>query len=228
MLGNALREVSGPWKDHIEKLMGPEGEMWLAAWKRFLRKENPWQALSKNKAVGFAESVRAIQTQHLRAKGYAFDKKDIPLPDEAKLKLGPALLIDYQTPVGSQCQLLGIRNYLVDFNRHMDQHPKPQGRWGWIYGVENGKKMLGRLPNQAIEEFKKNNRRGLMTVEGFALIRENPKLLKDHYIDLSGSRYDKFCDNVPGLYLSEGQPELHNYWADESDSDWGSASAVVV
>jgi len=42
VLGKALRAVSGPWNDHAEKLSGPDGEMWLAAWKKFLRKENPW------------------------------------------------------------------------------------------------------------------------------------------------------------------------------------------
>lgn len=43
MLGsNALAEVAGPFKDFAEKLGSPEGPIWFSAFKRFLRKENPW------------------------------------------------------------------------------------------------------------------------------------------------------------------------------------------
>ncbi len=42
MLGSALAEVAGPLKDLAEKLGGEGGEHWLAALKRFLRKEDPW------------------------------------------------------------------------------------------------------------------------------------------------------------------------------------------
>ncbi len=42
VLGNALEEISGPFKDFFTKLGGPEGSLWMRAFKRFLRKENPW------------------------------------------------------------------------------------------------------------------------------------------------------------------------------------------
>lgn len=43
MLGaNALAELAGPLKDFAEKLGGEEGLQWFAAFKRFLRKEQPW------------------------------------------------------------------------------------------------------------------------------------------------------------------------------------------
>lgn len=43
MLGNLpLSEVRGPKGDLDEKLAGSEGLIWLNAFKRFLRKENPW------------------------------------------------------------------------------------------------------------------------------------------------------------------------------------------
>jgi len=42
MLGSALAEVAGPLKDLAEKLGGEGGEQWFAAFKRFLRKEEPW------------------------------------------------------------------------------------------------------------------------------------------------------------------------------------------
>jgi len=43
MLGNLpLSEVRGPKGDLDEKLAGSDGAMWLTAFKRFLRKKNPW------------------------------------------------------------------------------------------------------------------------------------------------------------------------------------------
>jgi len=41
--GGALAEVAGPLKDFAEKLGGEEGLRWLEAFKRFLRKEEPWE-----------------------------------------------------------------------------------------------------------------------------------------------------------------------------------------
>lgn len=44
MLGSdALAEIAGPFKDFAEKLGSSKGPMWLSAFKRFLRKENPWE-----------------------------------------------------------------------------------------------------------------------------------------------------------------------------------------
>lgn len=42
MLGDALREVCGPLHDLTTRLKGKNGDEWLTALKRFLRKENPW------------------------------------------------------------------------------------------------------------------------------------------------------------------------------------------
>lgn len=39
---NALVEFVGPLKDFAEKLSSVEGPQWFAAFKRYLRKENPW------------------------------------------------------------------------------------------------------------------------------------------------------------------------------------------
>lgn len=43
---SALAEVAGPLKDFAEKLGGDDGSMWLAGFKRFLRKENPWNPMA--------------------------------------------------------------------------------------------------------------------------------------------------------------------------------------
>jgi len=39
----ALRDVSGPLEDFSKKLLSEEGGQWLSAFKKFLRKENPWE-----------------------------------------------------------------------------------------------------------------------------------------------------------------------------------------
>lgn len=42
MHSNALAQVVGPMKDFFTKLADSDGMMWLYAFNRFLRKENPW------------------------------------------------------------------------------------------------------------------------------------------------------------------------------------------
>ena len=42
MLGLIAPELAGPFNDFINKLSGSDATMWLHAFKRFLRKENPW------------------------------------------------------------------------------------------------------------------------------------------------------------------------------------------
>lgn len=43
---SALAELVGPFKDFSEKLGGDDGPMWWAGFKRFLRKENPWNPMA--------------------------------------------------------------------------------------------------------------------------------------------------------------------------------------
>jgi len=88
--------------------------------------------------------------------------------------------------------------------------------------VENGKAMLGRIPNEAVKQFKKEGRSPLTAEEGVAVILQHPEILKDHYMDLPGSR--RGGDLVAGLWLSEGEPGLSWDLASGSLSKWGSAS----
>ncbi|MEK7615313.1 MAG: hypothetical protein AAB431_02935 [Patescibacteria group bacterium] len=50
--GIALASVVGPIGDLNSKLAGKEGEKWLAAFKRFLRGENPWPEVPLWRKVG--------------------------------------------------------------------------------------------------------------------------------------------------------------------------------
>lgn len=43
MLGTtSVQELHGPWTDFMDKLQGENGDEWFTAFKKFLRKENPW------------------------------------------------------------------------------------------------------------------------------------------------------------------------------------------
>ena len=92
-----------------------------------------------------------------------------------------------------------------------------------IHDIENGKTMLNTSPDDCVKKFKKQGRHGLTAQEGIAVITHNPEILKDHYMDLTGSRC-KHSDRVPNLYLFDGRPWL--VWSDagSSGSGWGSAS----
>ncbi|MEK7192005.1 MAG: DUF5701 family protein, partial [Patescibacteria group bacterium] len=91
-----------------------------------------------------------------------------------------------------------------------------------VVDIENGKVMLGKSPDKAVRQFKKEGRSPLTAEEGVATILQYPEILKDHYLDLPGSRHG--ADNVAYLWLSEGKPKLFWSWASSSSARWGSAS----
>ena len=39
---NALAQTTRPLKTFFDRLAGPDGSQWMEAFKRFLRRENPW------------------------------------------------------------------------------------------------------------------------------------------------------------------------------------------
>lgn len=54
MLGEiSAKELHGPWSDFMDKLQGNESALWFAAFKRFLRKENPWDGATKLDRITF-------------------------------------------------------------------------------------------------------------------------------------------------------------------------------
>ena len=96
-----------------------------------------------------------------------------------------------------------------------------------VIDVENGKVMLGKSADEAVKQFKKEERSPLTAEEGVAIILQHPEILKDHYMDLGGSRYGGGRGGggrVAHLWLNEGRPKLNWYWADDSGARWGSAS----
>ena len=206
--------------------------------RAFAENHNLLKKKTVERLLAEAKNVRQFQIKNLRKRGYIFKEKDIPLPNAIWLGLGMALLVDYETPLSKQCELLGIWNSL-DFNYQMDlfssseDYPNPPGvrRWGWIYGVEDGEKMLGKSPNQAVKEFQSDNpmRRGLMTAEGLALYRENPDILKNHFIDFPGSIFNLGTEHYAlNLHLYKNHVRIGYGFRVDSYPEQGSASAVFI
>lgn len=133
----------------------------------------------------------------------------------------PSLKVDYDTPIETQLKALGITNYLdVSALTHLHDRPKDDT----IYDVEDGTAMRNVSPMDARETFAKEERRGLTVQEGLALIRHNPDILKDHYIDFVGSRYD--AKGVPRVYVYGEKPAFSNHWGDNAIPHWGAASCL--
>ncbi|MEK7580484.1 MAG: DUF5701 family protein [Patescibacteria group bacterium] len=171
--------------------------------------------------------IRSIQLSRLIQLGYAKAAglsneafaKLIPVPENKKnaLLVIPANIIS----IDKQMELVGgSRNYL-NLNSLKDTVLTPDRPY-WIYGVENGKKMLGQSPDVCVKDFAKQSRRGLTVVEGINLVAQYPDLLKDHYIDLPGSRYG--ADYVPDLSLDDDEPGLYYSFSGDANSRYGSAS----
>ncbi|MBU4347663.1 hypothetical protein KJ586_02815 [Patescibacteria group bacterium] len=91
-----------------------------------------------------------------------------------------------------------------------------------VIDVENGKVMLGKSADEAVKQIKKEGRSPLTAEEGVAIITQYPEILKDHYMNLCGSRHGG--DGVASLWLDEGKPKLRWGWAYYSNAEWGSAS----
>ncbi|MBI3335642.1 MAG: hypothetical protein HY001_04045 [Candidatus Portnoybacteria bacterium] len=91
-----------------------------------------------------------------------------------------------------------------------------------VIDIENGKVMLGKTADEAVKQFKKEGRSPLTAEEGVALVLQHPEILKDHYMDLAGSRHGD--DLVALVWLGEGKPRLDWDWASGSGAEWGAAS----
>ncbi len=216
-----LPEEAQYWIGHQSRL----GEVLRQALKISSQDDLYWGGLGLSNHRWFL--TREVQLSRLIQLGYpeaagmtkeAFTKL-IPIPEdkEGALLVVPANIIS----IDKQMKLIGGRNNL-NLNSLKDTvltHDTPY----WIYGVENGKKMLGKSPDTCVQDFAKQ-RRGLTAVEGSNLIAQYPDVLKDHYIDLPGSRSG--ADRVPCLFLYFGRPRLCCNLSGYANSNYGSASCL--
>jgi hypothetical protein len=98
----------------------------------------------------------------------------------------------------------------------------PEGKAYLAIDIETGKTTLGKTPDEAIKQIKKEDRSALTVEEVVALITHHPEILKDHNVWASGSRHGG--GKVADVWLDEGRPELVWDGSDDSNSRWGSAS----
>jgi len=134
------------------------------------------------------------------------------------------LLVIKSKSLKEQLKELGIINYLY-LSRVKDVIETPADDYE-IFDIEDGTKMLGKSPDDCDKIFKEQGRRGLTIYEGLALLRDNPNILKDHFIDLPGSRYAS--GYVPCLGLFGSRPGLGDSFSDSAFSRCGSASCAGV
>jgi len=130
------------------------------------------------------------------------------------------LLVIKSKSLEQQLKEFGVVNYL-DLEKVKDVIETPKKDY-YIENVSDGSDMLGKSPDDCNKIFKEQGRRGLTIYEGLALLRDNPDILKDHYIDLSGSRYGS--GSVPSLDLFDFRPELSFSNSGIANSRFGSAS----
>ncbi|MFA5051390.1 MAG: DUF5701 family protein [Patescibacteria group bacterium] len=164
--------------------------------------------------------IRFLKLGYPKAAGMT-EKKFISMIPLSENKQGKLLIIPANlVPIDKQIELIDGTNYL-NLSSHKDLIETPKTPY-WIYDVENGKKMCGKDPNTCVKIFQKEKRRELITVEGIAIVVQDPDVLKDHYIDLPGSRYDS--GGVPYLSLVGDGPELSFSRSGGASSRFGSAS----
>ena len=97
----------------------------------------------------------------------------------------------------------------------------PKGHY-LVLDVEDGRRMLKTSPDRAVEIFSQEDRSAYVCREGIFHVMYFPETLRNHYMDLSGSRYG--AESVPYLCLDEGQPRLYYYWSGGANPKWGSPS----
>ncbi len=95
-----------------------------------------------------------------------------------------------------------------------------------IYNVENGANMKKISPDDCVKQFAEQKRRELVDAEGVALVTHYSETLRDHYIDLPGTRGGS--ELVASLCLVVGRPMLDWRWAKHALFYCGSASCAIV
>lgn len=78
MLGEiSAKELHGPWSDFMDKLQGNESALWFAAFKRFLRKENPWDGATKKGRTTITVKPNLTLTERIALGKYGWVNSDI-------------------------------------------------------------------------------------------------------------------------------------------------------
>ena len=88
--------------------------------------------------------------------------------------------------------------------------------------IKDGREMPNISPQKALKELSQKKRSGWTVREGIFYVIYFPFVLKNHSIDLVGSRYES--GGVPSLYLVGDGPKLHWHCPGLASSSWSVAS----
>lgn len=113
--------------------------------------------------------------------------------------------------IPKQCALLGAMNRLTvhQLQTHENTVPLPKNKFMyWCYGIDDGRKMKGLPPEQAIQRLSDNKRFPAHTALVIAIFREDIHAISEtSRIDIGGSRIER--DLVPALLLGNGNVREH-------------------
>lgn len=139
-----------------------------------------------------------------------------PRPDT--LDLGSLMsLIEVDGIKGGNC---------LDLENLTDMCTDPQ-KAHLLLNVEDGRRRLNALPCTSFQNIQRENRVAFSVWYGLILGIVFPYVLKNHHLDLCGSRY-RSSSNVPILYLCEGAPKLYSSFLDQGHPKRGAPSADKI
>lgn len=144
-----------------------------------------------------------------KAAGWSADEFDTCAGHSDKEERTGGILVvsELMVPIAKQCELLGITNKL-DFNQlitHENTAPLPKKFLYWCYGIDDGRKLTGLPPEEAIQKLSDGKRFPAHTALVLAIFRMDIQLLAfTHRIDIGGSRVEG--NYVPALLLANGHP----------------------
>ncbi|TSC82258.1 MAG: hypothetical protein G01um101419_612 [Parcubacteria group bacterium Gr01-1014_19] len=115
---------------------------------------------------------------------------------------------ELMVPIAKQCQLSGVNNRLRSHQlaTHKNVAPLPEKLLYWCYDIDDGRKMKGFAPEEAIQKLSDEKRFPAHTALVLAIIRMDIQIISgNHRIDVGGSRIER--DLIPAILLANGHPE---------------------
>lgn len=133
----------------------------------------------------------------------------IPQPETFTGRFGIPVVVFGQISPKDQAELLGL-NYYLGGLKISDWPDDPRGYTTpvnpYMTWMQDGKKNLKKSVSTVRANLQEDER-GATIHDGIALYIANPNVLKDHFIDLPGTKVES--DFAPDLYVWHDRPRLH-------------------
>lgn len=147
-----------------------------------------------------------------------------PQPEQFQGRFNIPVVVETRIPVKRQCELARIRYFLgglkvtdwTDDSKGYRTPDRPYATW-----LQDGKKNLYRAVEAVRKELAEDERGGT-EFDGIALYIAHPQVLKEHFLDLPGTKVGPV--SAPCLSLCFGGPRLYYRWVGDADPRFGSVS----